>query len=119
MVINVDIPSDATRGAARIAMPQRFDFTIQHKFIKSYTPLLYDTAIGEIEIELSAVDFLDSSALDMLIQLKEHATATNKSVSLLNTSVLISRALEITDLSDMFNIKQAVCSDSEPQYATA
>ncbi|MDD2914818.1 MAG: STAS domain-containing protein [Gallionella sp.] len=119
MDINVHIPSDATRRAARIAMPQRFDFTIQQKFIKTYTPLLYDTTIGEIEIELSAVDFLDSSALDMLIQLKEHATAINKSVSLLNTSILISRALEITDLSDMFNIKQAVHLNSEPEYATA
>jgi len=106
MVINVYNPSNAAHRAARIAMPQRFDFTMQHKFIKTYTPLLYDKAINEIEIELSEVDFLDSSALNMLMQLKELAAATNKSLSLLNTSVLISRALEITDLSGMFNIRQ-------------
>ena len=101
MIVSVNIPS----GAARIVMPDRFDFTLNHKFTKSYTPLLNDTAIREIEIELSAVEFLDSSALDMLMLLKERATATNKSISLLNISILISRVLEITDLSGTFNVR--------------
>lgn len=80
---------------------------MNRKFIKSYTPLLDDATIREIEIELSAVDFLDSSALDMLILLKERARAANKSIALLNISTLISRALEITDLSGMFSIRHA------------
>jgi anti-anti-sigma factor len=101
MIVNVHIPS----GAARIDMPGRFDSTINHKFIKSYTPLLGDASIREIEVELSAVEFLDSSALDMLMLLKKRATVANKSISLLNTSTLISRVLEITDLNGAFNIR--------------
>jgi anti-anti-sigma factor len=104
MIVNVNIPS----GAARIAIPSRFDFSMNGKFIKSYIPLLDDVAIREIEIELSEVDFMDSSALDMLTLLKERATAANKSISLLNTSTLISRILEITDLSGVFNVRHAV-----------
>ena len=103
MIVNKHTP----RGAARIAMPSRFDSTINHKFTKSYIPLLGDAAIREIEIELSTVEFLDSSALDMLMLLKERAMAANKSISLLNMSTLMSRALEITDLSGMFNIRRA------------
>jgi len=103
MVINVHTPN----RAARIVMHERFDVTTYHEFMKSYTPLLDDSAISEIEIELSAVSFLDSSALDMLMQLKERAAVTNKSISLLNASILMSRALEITDLSDMFNVRHA------------
>lgn len=101
MIVNVHLSS----GAARIAMPDRFDSSMNRKFIKSYTPLLDDVTVREIEIELSAVKFLDSSALDMLALLKKRAAAANKSISLLNISALISRVLEITDLSGMFNIK--------------
>jgi len=104
MITDVPIPS----GAARIAMPGRFDFTMNREFLKSYIPLLDDAAIREIEIELSAVEFLDSSTLDMLMLLKNRATAANKSISLLNTSTLISRVLQITGMSWTFNIRHTL-----------
>lgn len=101
MVANANIPS----GTARIAMPNHFDFTMYRGFMKSYTPLLGNTAIREIEVELSAVDYLDSFALDMLMLLKERATAANKSLSLLSPSLYASRLLESTNFNQMFNIR--------------
>lgn len=91
---------------ARIGMPSQFDFTINHKFVSLYAPLLDDAAIRDIEIELSAVEYLDSSALDMLMLLKKRAMTANKTLSLLNTSKLMSRVLLIADLSGAFNIRQ-------------
>lgn len=94
MGINVNIPV----GAARIAMPRKFDFTMYHGFIKSCTTLLENSAVREIEVELSAVDHLDTFTLDMLILLKERATAANKSISLLNISTRVLQKLELTHL---------------------
>lgn len=90
-------------GAARIAMPGQFDFTMYRGFMKICTPLLKSTAVSEIEVELGAVDYLDRFALDMLILLKERAVAANKSMSLLNISDPVRQSLEFTQLG--FNIK--------------
>jgi len=79
-------------------MPKKFDFTMYHGFIKSCTTLLDNAAVREIEVELSAVDHLDTFALDMLILLKERATAANKSISLLNISTRVLQKLELTHL---------------------
>ena len=100
MVENIHISS----GAARIAMPNRIDFSMYRGFMKSYTPLLNNSAIREIEIELSAVDYLDSFALDMLMLLKERATAANKSLALLSPSLPASKTLDI-HFSETFNIR--------------
>jgi anti-anti-sigma regulatory factor len=101
MGINVNIPV----GSARIAMPRKFDFTMYHGFIKSCTTLLENSAVREIEVELSAVEHLDTFTLDMLILLKERATAANKSISLINISTRVLQKLELTHLG--FNIGRA------------
>jgi anti-anti-sigma factor len=96
-------------GAARISVPRRFNLSKQSLFVKSYLPLLGDSAIHEIEVELSSVEVLDSTALKMLMSLKESAAVANKTISLLNISTLMSRVLEITDMSGVFNIKYSPC----------
>lgn len=105
MIWNVNIAS----GAARIVMPNLFNFTMYHGFMKSCTPLLNNTAIHKIEIELSNVDSLDSFELDMLMLLKERAAAANKSVSLLGYSVPASRLLG-PHFCEMFGVRGAVDS---------
>ena len=112
MVANVHTPT----GTARIAMPNRFDFTMYRGFMKSCTPLLNNAAIREIEVELSAVDYLDSFALDMLTLLKERATSANKSLSLLSPSTHASQALG-SRFNDMFNIKQTANDCVEPRQS--
>ncbi|MDZ4201862.1 MAG: hypothetical protein U1C96_06920 [Gallionella sp.] len=94
MNMNVNIPV----AAARIAMPDKFDFTMYHGFIKSCTTLLENSAVREIEVELSAVEHLDTFTLDMLILLNERATAANKSISLLNISTRVLQRLKLTHL---------------------
>jgi len=107
MVANLSIPS----GAARIAMPNLFDFTMYHGFMKSCTPLLNNIAVREIEVELSAVDYLDSFALDMLMLLKERAISANKSLSLISPSIPVTRVLG-THFSEMFNIKHTTVAQT-------
>ena len=92
---------------ARITMSGRFDFKLHREFKDTYTPLMDNAAIREIEIELSAVDYLDSSALGMLMLLNERATALNKSITLLNTSSMVSQVLQVANFDKIFNLKHA------------
>ena len=101
MAINVQIHD----RSARIAMSGRFDFQVHRDFKDAYTPLLDNPAVREIEVEMSKVDYLDSSALGMLMLLNERAKAANKPVSLLNTSGVVSQVLEVANFSKIFDIK--------------
>jgi len=92
--------------AGRIAMYGRFDFQVHREFKEAYTPLLDNPVVHEIEIEMSKVDYLDSSALGMLMLLNERARAVNKPVALLNTSGVVSQVLGVANFSKIFNIKQ-------------
>lgn len=92
-------------SVARISMMGRFDFQVHREFKDAYTPLVENAAVREIEVEMSKVDYLDSSALGMLMLLNERAKGSNKSVSLLNTSGVVSQVLEVANFSKIFVIR--------------
>ena len=103
MAINIQIKD----ASARIIMSGRFDFQVHREFKDAYAPLLENTAVREIGVEMSKVDYLDSSALGMLMLLNERAKAANKPISLLNTSGVVSQVLEVANFSKIFSIKNA------------
>ena len=104
MTINVQIHDHS----ARIAMSGRFDFQVHREFKDAYTPLLDNAAAHEIEVEMSKLSYMDSSALGMLILLKERACAANKTVLLLNTSGVVSQLLEVANFGKIFTIRHTV-----------
>jgi len=104
MTINVQIHD----CSARIAISGHFEFKVHRDFRKAYISLIDNTAIREIEIEMSMVDYLDSSALGMLVLLNERAKAVHKSVALLNTFGKALQVLEIANFNKIFNFKSAV-----------
>jgi len=101
MAITVQIRDNV----ARISMSGRFDFQVHREFKESYTSLIDNAAVREIEIEMSKIDYLDSSALGMLMLLNERAKAANKSVVLMNTSGVVAQVLEVANFSKIFKIK--------------
>lgn len=95
-------------GVARITMSGRFDFhQLQHEFKRAYAPMIEDASVLEIEVELSRVHHLDSSALGMLLQLNERANTRNKQVTLLNPSGTTSHVLEIANFRRLFKIRHS------------
>lgn len=103
MGINVRVQD----SIARMTMSGRFDFQMHREFKEAYTPLMVNDAVREIEIEMGKVDYIDSSALGMLMLLNERAKVTNKSVTLLNPSGVTSQALKIAYFDRIFQIRHA------------
>lgn len=93
-------------NVARITMSGRFDFQIHRDFKDAYTPLLENTAVQQIEIEMSRLDYLDSSALGMLMLLNERAKAADRSVVLVNPSGVVDQVLEVANFGRLFTIKK-------------
>ena len=109
MAINVQIQD----RSARVTMSGHFDFQVRRNFKDSYVPLLNNTTVREIEFEMSKVDYLDSSALGMLLLLHERTKAVNKKVALLNTSGVVLQILESANFRKIFNIEYSALSNTE------
>jgi anti-anti-sigma factor len=92
-------------GKARISLTGRFDFSAHRTFRESYAAPLAAADVRELEIDLGAVDYLDSSALGMLLMLREKAHAANKSVSLSSCHGPVRQVLDIANFSKLFQIK--------------
>lgn len=95
-----------TDKVARIIMSGRFDFQIHREFKDAYTKCLDNTEVQQIEIEMSKLDYLDSSALGMLMLLNERAKSAYKAVTLLNPSAVVGQVLDVANFNRLFTIKK-------------
>lgn len=61
---------------------QRFDFGQHKNFTEQYTQMLQDEKCSKIVMNFSSTEYLDSSALGMMVLLYKKAKANNKNVSI-------------------------------------
>ena len=92
-------------SGARITLNGRFDFNSHREFRNGYDSLLRDGALKELELDLANVDYLDSSALGMLLLLRERAAAANKSIALANCRGIVAQVLEVANFNKLFTIR--------------
>lgn len=89
---------------ARISISGRFDFSTHREFHDACQRPLHDPAVKGIEIDLGAVDYLDSSALGMLLLLREKAAGVDKATSLTSCRGVVSEILEVANFGKLFAI---------------
>jgi HptB-dependent secretion and biofilm anti anti-sigma factor len=82
----------------------QFDFNMHKDFRETSQTLLDSEQVREIKVDFDQVPFLDSSALGMLLLLKERAAMQKKSLSLVNCHDTVQQVLEIACFNKMFNI---------------
>jgi anti-anti-sigma factor len=61
--------------------------------------------VREILVDLGQVDYMDSSALGMLLVLQKSAMAAGKTVSLANASGNVRQVLDIANFQQLFDIR--------------
>lgn len=98
MNVSVSLSDDGSRASIRIN--GRFDFSLHSDFRKSYKDL--EVTNGEYIVDLSGTDYIDSSALGMLLLLKEHAESQSSIVRLINFSPKIREILTIASFDKLF-----------------
>ncbi|HEU0187607.1 MAG TPA: STAS domain-containing protein [Gallionellaceae bacterium] len=101
MQINVD----TVGNTVNIRLNGRFNFDSHREFRSAYDPHLNNTAVANIDIDLSKVDYLDSSALGMLLMLRERAQAASKKLTLSKPSQNVAQILDIANFAKLFEIK--------------
>ncbi len=88
-----------------LSLSGRFDFNSHRDFREGYEAILKTSGIRSMDIDLTGVDYLDSSALGMLLLLKERATAQNVDVSLVGCNGTVKQILDIANFGKLFTMK--------------
>ena len=100
MQVNLKTSGDA----AIISLGGRFDFKIHPDFKRCTEAALQHTGVRNIEVNLDAVDYLDSSALGMLLLLREQAQGKGMTVALRNCRGAVKEILDIANFGTIFPI---------------
>ena len=96
----------ATAGqVGTIHMSGRFDFNAHRAFKEAYDPLLQQKGVSSIEIDLSGVEYMDSSALGMLLLLRERSETEGKTVALVRPNNTLLQILDIANFKKLFTIR--------------
>lgn len=89
---------------AVIKLVGRFDFNTHRDFRGAYEPLIVDTEVRSVSVDFSGVDYLDSSALGMLLMLRDKLGGVNKEVVLTGVRGNVKQVLDIANFSKLFKI---------------
>lgn len=89
----------------RLGLEGRFDFHSHRDFRNAYESSLADSQIRDIVVDFGQVEYLDSSALGMLLLLREKAEGVGKKVRLANLGGSVKQVLEIANFGKLFTIE--------------
>ena len=89
-------------GKVTIAVTGKFDFQLYDEFRASYA----DTAGGGVEyvVDLSDTEYLDSSALGMLLLLREHAGGETSNIEITQASPEVRKILDVANFGKLFKL---------------
>ena len=100
MSVTINVSNE--NSTATIKIDGRFDFSLHNDFRKSYKDV--NLKNGEYTIDLGSTGYLDSSALGMLLLLKEHAESQSATVRLVNFNDEIKEILSIASFDKLFTL---------------
>ncbi len=97
--MEIEIVKDAERLVIR--MSGRFDARCQKRFFEVVDQSMEDVA-PIIQIDLADVSYLDSSALGMLLAVRERVKNAGRTVSLVNAVGNVRQVIEIANFAKLF-----------------
>lgn len=85
-----------------IAIEERFDFSLHQKFKEAYIQCNEENSI--FTIDLTHTTYMDSSALGMILLLKDHADKSKSKVEINNPNQSVNKILEIAQFHRLLTI---------------
>jgi HptB-dependent secretion and biofilm anti anti-sigma factor len=88
-------------GKMAIVLQGRFDFNSHREFRDAVDRAIKENT-REIQVDLGGVDYLDSSALGMLLMLRDKAKGAGKEVALANARGSVKQVIDIANFGKLF-----------------
>lgn len=99
--MHIEAVESADKRQVLLKVSGRFDFSSHREFSSAYKQ--FPKADRQFVVDLSATDYMDSSSMGMLLQLREHASAA-KPVTLANPNEMVREILQIANFDKLFTI---------------
>lgn len=93
---------DREKGLVTISIDGRFDFAQHKDFRNAYKDV--DPGSRRFVVDLSRASYLDSSALGMLLLLREHVGGDSTRVRITGSSDDVRRVLKIANFDKLFHL---------------
>ena len=100
--MQVTVTKNGNRAVLKLA--GRFDFNTHHEFRTAVDPLSVYPDLAAVTIDFSEVEYLDSSALGMLLMLRDKMGGAKKEVILSGVRGNVKQVLEIANFGKLFRI---------------
>ncbi len=98
----VETRIDQAKKTLYIKIKGRFDFGVHHDFRKASD--LVGNEVNYIVVEMDNVDYIDSSALGMLLVLRDKAGDTKNAVQIKNIKPEVRKVMEIANFDKLFTL---------------
>ena len=98
----MSVEAKVVSGVLSIKIGGRFDFSV-HKEMREATNLM-ESGVKKIEVDLSGTDYLDSSALGMLLVLRDKVPGDKKGISIKGAKAEVKKILEIANFDKLFTL---------------
>lgn len=89
-------------GIEILRLPSRFDYSYHRQFGELYTPLVENSNCVEIILDFSQVEYLDSSALGMMVLLQKRASGQAKKVKIKGARGATDEILKMANMQKIF-----------------
>lgn len=100
----MQIVNECSGDRATLKLSGRFDFHSHRDFRSAYEQLLESNTVRDIVVDFADVDYLDSSALGMLLLLREKADGAGKNILLSSLKGTVKQVLDIANFGKLFTI---------------
>jgi anti-anti-sigma factor len=98
----MSISTQVTAEKARLTLQGRFDFSAHRDFRQGYEKLITQPEVKSIEVNMSGVEYIDSSALGMLLVLREAVIRNQQQLMLTNCTSSVRRVLDVANFGKLF-----------------
>ena len=100
MTVDTNIANDGK--TVTISVTGKFDFQLYDAFRNAYSNT---NGIGTAYVvDFSKTDYLDSSALGMLLLLREHAGGESSDITISHASADVKKALDVANFEKLFKV---------------
>lgn len=100
--MSVNASYDNSHNELKISVEGRFDFSKHTEFRNAYEAVVDDVKC--YDIDLSETSYLDSSALGMLLLLRDHVGGSDADVKISHCNDEVKKILEISNFGQLFKI---------------
>ncbi len=101
--MSVQVESAADGAEVTIKVSEKFDFSLHREFREAYKDC--NASGANFHVDLSEAEYMDSSALGMLLLLREHADLLGGDVDLFKPSSSVKKVLTVANFDKLFTIQ--------------